>query len=268
MISILILTKNEERNIKRAILSVNDLVRKLEGEIIVLDCGSTDRTVEIAKELGAHTFHREWTSYSDQRNYGLTLCKGPWVFVLDADEEVSAELAKSISEELCNPKYEAYKVCRKVFYLGDFLNYTWYPEWRIRLFKKEVVKFSGNIHERIDYYGKVGKLKGDLYHYSFKDLKHHIDKSIHYAELFSEIEAKRKKSISLIKLIGSPIVYFIKFYILKRGFLDGKRGLIASIISSFYAFMKYAFLYERTLLDKHFQQNERRVDRVEEEDPR
>lgn len=267
MISVLICTKNEEENIKRAILSVRDLVNEVGGEIIVLDSGSTDRTVYIAEALGARTYFRPWTNYADQRNYGITLCKGPWILIIDADEELSKELARNILNELKNPKYDVYKICRKVFYLGKFLNHTWYPEWRIRLFKKGLVKFYGSIHEGVNYSGKIGFIKGDLYHYSFKSISHHIEKSIYYAKLFAEIEAKKLKSVKLLKLVGSPLVYFIKFYFLKKGFLDGKRGLIASVISSFYAFMKYAFLYEKNQLDRHFQHNENKEDIKEEGHP-
>lgn len=240
MLSVLILTKNEEENIQRAIKSVKDLA----GEVVVLDSGSTDRTVEIAKSLGAKVFFREWTTYSDQLNYGISLCSGEWVFVLDADEEVSEELKRSIKEELKAPKYEAYEVCRRTCYLGRFLRHAWYPEWRLRLFKKGRVAFEGTLHERVIFEGKVGRLKGDLYHYSFKDLEHQYIKTVKYAKLMAQEAHEKGRKFRLTNLLFNPLWHFFKVYFLDLGFLDGKRGLMVAFSGFVYTFLKYKFLYE------------------------
>ncbi len=246
MLSVLIRTKNEEENIERAIRSVQDLA----DEVVVVDSGSTDRTVEIAKSLGAKVFFREWTGYSDQLNYGVGLCGGDWVLVLDADEEVSRELKESIREEIKRPRYEAYEVCRRTCYLGRFLRHAWYPEWRLRLFKKGKVAFEGVLHERVVFEGKVGRLRGDLYHYSFKNLEHQYLKTVKYAKLMAQEAYAKGKKFRLINLLFNPLWHFFKVYLLDLGFLDGKRGLMVAFSGFVYTFLKYKFLYELELKEK------------------
>ncbi|MFN3976682.1 MAG: glycosyltransferase family 2 protein [Aquificaceae bacterium] len=246
MLSVLIPTKNEERNIERAIRSVQSLV----DEIIVLDSGSTDRTVEIAKGLGAKVFFKEWEGYPSQLNYGIGLCSGEWVLVLDADEEVSEELREGIKRELENPRYEIYQVCRRTYYLGDFLKHAWYPEWRVRLFKKGKVRFEGALHERAIFEGKAGRLKGDLYHYSFKSLEDQYLKIIKYAKIMA-VEMKEKgKRFRWYNLLLNPLWHFMKVYLLKLGFLDGVRGFFVAMSGAIYVFLKYKFLYELELEEK------------------
>ena len=246
MLSVLICTKNEERNIERAIKSVKGLAQ----EIIVVDSGSTDRTVEIAKSLGAKVFFKEWEGYANQLNYGISLCSSEWVLVLDADEEVSKELKEGIKRELEKPRYEVYQVCRRTYYLGDFLKHAWYPEWRIRLFKKGKVRFEGALHERAVFKGKSGKLKGDLYHYSFKSLEDQYLKTIRYAKIMAMEMKEKGKRFRGYNLVFNPIWHFIKVYLLKLGFLDGVRGFLVAMSGAIYVFLKYKFLYEMELKEK------------------
>lgn len=246
MLSVLIRTKNEERNIERVIKSVQGLA----DEIVVLDSGSTDRTVEIAKSLGAKVFFKEWEGGGNQLNYGVGLCSGEWVLVLDADEEASIELRESIKKELKNPRYEVYKLCRRTFYLGDFLNHAWYPEWRVRLFKKGKVRFEGELHESVIFEGKAEKLKGDIYHYSFKSLEDQYLKVVKYAKTMADVMKKEGKSFRLHNLIFNPLWHFFKVYFLKLGFLDGIRGFFVAMSGAIYVFLKYKFLYELELKDK------------------
>jgi len=246
MLSVLIRTKNEEKNIERAIRSVQSLA----DEIVVLDSGSTDRTVEIAKNLGAKVFFKEWEGYDKQLNYGIGLCSKDWVLVLDADEEVSSELRESIRKELKSPSYEVYKLCRKTFYLGDFLNHAWYPEWRVRLFKKGKVRFEGELHESVVFEGKAGKLKGDIYHYSYKSLEDQYLKTVKYAKIMANRMKEEGKKFRLYSLIFNPLWHFFKIYFLKLGFLDGVRGFLVAMSGAIYVFLKYKFLYELELKDK------------------
>ncbi|MGC9081217.1 glycosyltransferase family 2 protein [Sulfurihydrogenibium sp.] len=246
-LTVLILTKNEEKNIERAIKSVLDIAE----EIVVLDSGSTDRTVEIAKNLGAKVFFREFDTYSDQRNYGLSICNGDWILVLDADEEVSEKLRENIKRELENPKFDCYEIPRRTYYLGRFLKYAWYPEYRKRLFRKGKVRYEGKLHEKVICDGKVGRLEGDLYHYSFKNLYHQFIKNIEYARIMAEIMHSEGKKFKLYKLIINPFVIFFKLYFLKLGFLEGTRGLIIAFSGFLYVFLKYAFLYELKLKEKY-----------------
>ncbi len=239
-LSIVILTKNEEENIVRAIKSVKDIA----NEIIVLDSGSEDRTVEIAESLGAKVFFHPFESYPKQVNNAISLTSNIWIFVLDADEELSDELKTSIKNELKNPRYDCYFVNRRTFFLGKFLNHTLYPEWRLRLFKKGKVKYEGEIHEVVKCFGKIGKLHGDLYHYSFKDFQDFVEKNLRYSRLSAQILYKKGKKSRALDLTFRPVWTFFKFFLLKKGFLDGWRGFTISLSYAFFNLAKYTFLKE------------------------
>jgi glycosyltransferase involved in cell wall biosynthesis len=246
-LSVLILTKNEEKNIKRAIESVKDIA----DEIVVLDSGSTDRTVEIAKSLGAKVFFHQWDGYPQQLNRGIGLCSEDWVLVLDADEEVSEELRNSISKAISSRTAEVYMVCRKTYYLGKFLEHTWYPEWRVRLFKKGLVRFEGDLHEQAIFKGEAHRLRGELYHYSYESLYHQYEKTLKYARTMAESYHKKGKKFRLYNLLFNPPWSFFKVYFLQKGFLDGVRGFLVAFSSFFYTFLKYMFLLELELKEKH-----------------
>ncbi|MEJ5173411.1 MAG: glycosyltransferase family 2 protein [Hydrogenothermaceae bacterium] len=249
-ISAVILTKNEELNIERAIKSLKDIA----DEIIVVDSGSTDKTVDIATSLGAKVYFRQWDSFANQRNFGIEKSLFNWILMIDADEEVSQELKLNIKQEILNPKYQAYEIPRRTYYLGKFLKYTWYPEWRLRLFKKGVLTFKGDLHETpvfLDKDIKVGKLKGDLYHYSYRNLYHQYIKTVDYAKTMAESYHRNGKRFKFYKLLLSPFVMFFKNYFLKLGFLDGYRGFFVAVSSFFYVFLKYLFLYEIELKEKY-----------------
>jgi glycosyltransferase involved in cell wall biosynthesis len=247
-LSVVIVTKNEEKVIGRCIDSIKDIA----DEILVIDSGSEDKTVEIAEEKGARVIKRKWPGYPKQVQYGIDTAKNDFVLVLDADEEVSKDLKISIIENVKNPlDFSCFSLKRKTFYLGKFLEHTWYPEWRIRLFKKDKVRYEGYLHETVLCDGKIGNLSGDLYHYSFKSLKHQFLKAIEYADTASKELFEKGKKASFKHLLLNPLWSFIKNFIINRGFLDGKRGFIASVYMSFYTFMKYAFLYEKSLRSKY-----------------
>ncbi len=246
-LSVVILAKNEENTIGRAIRSVKNIA----DEILVIDSGSTDKTVEKAKEEGATVIFNKWEGYPKQVQFGINKAKNMYVLVIDADEEVSEKLQKSIKQALSNPKFRCYKLQRKTFYMGKFLEHTWYPEWRIRLFHKDYVKYEGFLHETVVCKGNIGVLNGDLYHYSFKSLKHQFLKAIDYAQTSAIQLHKEGKKADIKHLFLNPVWSFIKFFLLQKGFLDGKRGFIASVYMAFYTFLKYAFLYEKQLEEKY-----------------
>ncbi len=246
-LSVIILTKNEEKNIERAIKSVEPIA----DEIIVLDSGSTDKTVEIAKSLGAKVFFREFDNFSSQKNYAIGLSNEGWIFSLDADEEVSKELRESIKKAIEKGDFSCYEVPRRTYYLGKFLDYVWYPEYIVRLFKKGYGKYEGQLHEKLVCNGKVGRLEGDLYHYSYKNLYHQFIKTVDYAQKMAEILYKKGKKPKLYNLLINPIFIFIKLFFIKKGFLEGKRGIIIAVSGFVYVFLKYAFLYELHLKEKY-----------------
>lgn len=246
-LSVLIRTKNEERNIQRAIRSVQGLA----DEIVVLDSGSEDNTIKLAKNMGAEVFFKEWEGYSQQINYGIELCQGEWIFLLDADEELTEELRDSIREAISTQEYKAYMVNRRTYYMGRFLSHAWQPEWRVRLFKKGHVRFEGVLHEKAIFSGKAGKLKGYLNHYSFKSLDHQYKKLVEYARLMAKAMKEEGRSFRLYKLLLNPLWDAFKVYFLKLGFLEGLRGISIAFSTFFYVFLKYLFLWEMELKEKY-----------------
>ncbi|WP_333784743.1 glycosyltransferase family 2 protein [Thermocrinis sp.] len=246
-LSVLILTKNEEKNLPRAIESVKDIA----SEIVVLDSGSTDATVNVAKSLGAKVFYHPWDGYSNQLNRGVQVCSKDWIFVLDADEEVSEELRDSIREAISSNKAEVFMVCRQTYYLGGFLRHAWYPEWRVRLFKKGAVSFEGELHESAVFKGKASKLRGNLYHYSYKNLFDQYEKTIKYAKIMAEINYRKGKKFRIYNLLFNPVWSFFKVFLFQMGFLDGLRGFAVAISAFIYTFLKYIFLLELEMKEKH-----------------
>ena len=246
-LSVAIITYNEEDIIGRTLEAVKDIA----SEIVVVDSGSTDRTREIAESYGAKVYVEEWKGYAGQKNSALEKCTQEWVLFLDADEVVSEELKRSIIEELRNPKADGYIINRRTYYLGKLLKYTWQPEWRLRLVKKSAKPlWKGDIHEAIELKGSVKKLKGSLIHYSYRDLLDHVDKIKRFCRSLSITMYERGKKAGSIELILHPLWMFFKTFLLKRGFLDGYPGLIASVMTGFYTFLKYAMLKELEIKDK------------------
>ena len=241
-ISAVIICKNEERNIQRCLESL-DFVE----EIVVVDSGSTDRTVEICKRFTDRVFYHPWAGYVEQKNYALAQATHEWVLSLDADEVVSAKLKGNIRKALKNNKgkYNGYRLNRHVYYLGRWINHCWYPEYKIRLFKKSKGEWVGkNLHERVKLEGKYCDLPGDLNHYTYRNISQHLCT----IDFFSSTAAKEKfedgKSANLFTLLLHPVFQFFKLYVLKRGFLDGMPGFIIAVLSAYYTFLKYAKLWE------------------------
>ncbi len=239
-LSVIILTKNEEKNIKRAIESVKSIA----SEVLVIDSGSTDNTTTIASSLGAKVIFNKWVSYPSQVQFGIDKASQKYVLVIDADEELSKELQESI-KSFIEKDLDIGILIRRTFYMGKFLRHIWSKEKRIRIFKKGVCKYEGELHERVICKNlKKTILKGYLNHYSFESLKDQFEKTLFYSQKNAEIYYQKGKKFSIFNLIFNPIFMFIKMYFLKLGFLEGTRGIIIAFSGAFYVFMKYAFLYE------------------------
>jgi len=245
MLSVAIITQNEENNIARCISSVRDIA----DEVIVVDSGSSDRTVEIARDLGAKVTHQEWLGFAGQKNFAAGLAGMDYILMLDADEEVSTTLRSSIQEAVQAKQFDGWELNRKTYYLGNFLEHVWHPEWRLRLFRKGKGRFEGDIHEKVVCAGEVGRLRGDLYHYSYKSLKDQILRLARYAEQSAALMQKEGKQFHFINLFFNPCWAFAKVLI-RGGLLDGYRSLIAAAFEAIYTFLKYAFLLEAELREK------------------
>jgi len=251
VISAYIITKNEEKNIGRALESIQWM-----DEIIVLDSGSTDKTVEIAKNYGAHVETEAFKGFVRQKNMAMELCRGHWLFNLDADEEVTPELRKSIHQVLNDtilPETPVlFKVCRKTMYMGRWIKHCgWYPEYRARLSRDRNAKWKGEVlHERLESNGMSDCIHGDLLHRPYANLGEHLRTIDCYSELWAKREASKGRKTGFYSLLFRPFLKFIKMYIVIAGFMDGRQGIIASIMGAWYTFMKYIRLYELSRDDK------------------
>ena len=242
-LSVVIITYNEEENIRGCLESAN-----WSDEIVVVDSFSTDRTVEIAREFTPNVFQNRWTNFSQQKNLALEKASNEWVLNVDADERVTPELKKEILRILNSGSIsiDGYYIPYRNHYLGKWIRHCgWYPDYHLRLFRRNKGKFNNRlVHESVIVEGKKGHLKSHLEHFSYKNLSDHLARIDKYAWLAAQEMLGRGKSTRAFDLLFRPLARFIRMYLIKRGFLDGIYGLIVSLMGSFYVFTKYLKLWE------------------------
>ena len=245
-LSLVVITLNEEQRIQQCIESV-----PFADEVVVVDSGSTDRTIEIAEQAGARVIHQHWLGYGRQKQYAVEQANNDWVLSLDADEWLSAELSQSIQNILLVPRLYAYQSPRCNRFMGRWLKHgEGYPDLSLRLFHRAYAEWSSDVvHEKVVAKEAVGVLSGDLLHESEETLQQYLDKQNRYTTLQAEQLHRKGKQFVLPKLFLSPLLRFIKFYFFRRGFLDGVPGLIHILIGCHNSFMKQAKLLEKTLSD-------------------
>ncbi len=237
-ISATIITVNEERNIARAIESLRCV-----DEILIVDSGSTDRTVELAQNLGARIIEANWRGYSAQKNWAAEQATHEWVLSLDADEALSEALEAEIwNLKKTGPQYDAYTMPRLARYLGRWILHSgWYPDRKIRLYRRDKASFTGDfVHESVIVHGHVGALENNILHFTCESLSEHMKTLDRYTTLAAQELAARKVSVPLSKLIVDPAWTFFKSYVIQRGFLDGPEGLTIAHMAAFYTFLKYS----------------------------
>jgi len=237
-ISATIITQNEERNLPRAIESLRCC-----DEILVVDSGSTDRTVEIAEKYGARVLEANWRGYAGQKNYASDEAAHDWVLSIDADEALSEDLEAEIWQIKKNgPQYDAYTVPRMAQYLGRWILHSgWYPDRKIRLFDRRKANWVGQfVHESVVCTGRVGALEGNLLHYTCGSLSEHLKSMDRYTTLAAEEVVARGESVGASRLLVDPPWTFFKTYFLRGGYLDGVEGLAIAYMASLYTFLKYA----------------------------
>ena len=241
-ISAVIITKNEQENIERCILSLKGIA----DEILVIDSGSTDKTIEISEKLGALVIKTEWLGYAETKNLGNEKAKFNYILSLDADEEISKDLKISLFQLKDTGFKGAFEFNRLTNYCGKWITHSgWYPDTKTRLFDKRLAKWGGEfVHETLNIEnGDVPThIRGDLFHYSYKNKKEHIERTRKYALLSAKKMYSANKTTSSIKPFISATAKFIKMYILKLGFLDGKLGFQLARISSQGVRFKYSEL--------------------------
>lgn len=253
-VSAFIVAHNEEQKLP-------DCLRSLRfcDEVIVVDSHSTDRTVEIAEQAGARVLIRKWNGYIEQKAFGLAQASHEWVLNIDADERICPELQRDIEAVLerdaagAEPASVAgYEMNRVVYHLGRWWRRGgWYPEWRLRLFRKSKVRWGGvEPHERPVPSGEVRRLAGELLHLTYDSLPHQFDRLQNLSTLSAKEEFARGKRARVSSLVFNPFLRFFKFYVLKRGFREGAAGLIVAVSEGWYTFMKYAKLWELEFLER------------------
>ncbi|MBC8414603.1 MAG: glycosyltransferase family 2 protein [Nitrospira sp.] len=241
-LSVCIISFNESANIGRCLESVWEIA----SEIVVVDSHSTDDTVAIAESFGAVVYREKWMGHVAQKNSALKKCTQPWILSLDCDEEVSDELKNNLAEALKSEEHTGYSINRRTYCFGKWIRYSCYPDWNTRLSRKDTAIWEGHDpHDMLKVSGKTGRMRGDILHYSYKNLEDYYSKTVAYAVIGAESYIKTGRKGGLLKLIFNPIAGFLKHYFLKLGFLDGVQGLILATGNFYYTFLKYSIIWER-----------------------
>lgn len=236
MLTVIIISKNEEANIRRCLESV-----RFADEIIVLDSGSTDNTMAIAKRYTDHVFMTDWPGYGVQKQRALSKAKGDWVLNLDADESVSEALQQEIKKAMDMNVADAYRIPIQMFFYNQPLKYSASPKRHIRLFKRANASYSNDIvHEKIQLPPniKIAKLKNAIMHHSYQDVSHVLYKLNKYSSYSAKIRIESKKSIGFGRTIMNTAWMFFRCFVLQRGFLDGRLGFLFALFSAQGAFYR------------------------------
>lgn len=239
-LSVTIITKNEEDNIQRCLNSV-----KWADEIVVVDSGSTDKTVDICKLYPNCKVHYiPWQGFGKQKQTAINLTKNDWVLSLDADEEISQELKEDIKRILDNPLANGYKIKRKSYFLNKIINHCgWNNDYTLRLFNRFKGKFNQKlVHESVNIEGNATIINSPIIHYTYPKIEDHVTKMIRYSKLGA---MNKKANASIVNALIRGFLKFFKMYFLKLGFLDGKRGFILCFNSGFGVYLKYIYIWEK-----------------------
>ncbi|OOF50073.1 glycosyltransferase [Rodentibacter genomosp. 1] len=249
-ISIAMIVKNEAKDLALCLDTVKDWV----DEIIILDSGSTDNTKEIALSYGAKFYENtDWPGFGKQRQIAQQYVTCDYVFWLDADERVTPELQASIKQAVQqNAENTVFKIPRVSEVFGREIRHSgWYPDYVVRLYRTDYAGYDDSlVHEKVRYpsHTRVEKLEGDLQHFTYKSIHHYLVKSANYAKAWADQRQAKNKKATLWQGSSHAIACFVKMYILKAGFLDGKQGFLLAALSAHSTFVKYAELWER---DQH-----------------
>ena len=218
------------------------------AEIVAVDSGSNDGTLELLAEFGARVIHADWRGFGPQKQFAIEQAAHDWVLCVDSDEIVSPALRDSIQAALAAPAFQCYEFPRCNRFLGRYLKHgEGYPDLSLRLFDRRQARWSDDVvHEKVITLGLVGRLKGDLLHHSEDSIESYLAKQNRYTTLAAKALLAEGAQPSSIKLVSSPVFRFIKFYGLRAGFLDGVPGLIHILIGCFNSFAKYAKMIELT----------------------
>lgn len=236
-LSVIIITKNEASNIRECLESV-----KWADEIIVVDSGSTDATVEICREFTSHVYSHDWPGFGVQKNRALNYASQDWVLSLDADERVTPELRAEIEAVILEDKTQGYEIPRLSSFCGRYMHHSgWYPDYVTRLFLLNSATFTNDlVHERVIVNGVVGRLKYNLLHESFRDLEQLLAKMNHYSSAGAEMLSQKGRDATLTQAILHGFWGFVRSYFLRAGFLDGAEGFMLAVSTAEGTYYRYA----------------------------
>jgi glycosyltransferase involved in cell wall biosynthesis len=237
-LSVIIITRNEEKNIRRCLESI-----RWADEIIVVDTFSNDKTVAICREFTDKVFQEKWSGYGPQKNFCASKAKNRWVLNVDADEIISLECAAAVQELLLSePKFSLYRFPRKNFIADRWVRYAgWYPDLISRLYDKNRVSFSESmVHERLIPDESAGVIDHPILHYSFDGLEDYVERQNRYSSLYAEGKKKLGWEANWRHLYLRPVWAFVKTYFIKQGFKEGFLGIFLALAIMFYTYLKYA----------------------------
>ncbi len=241
-ITVIVPTFNEEKNIRDCLESV-----KWADDIFVVDSFSTDRTLEIAREYTEHIVQHEYVNSATQKNWAIRQAQTDWIMVIDSDERVTPELRARIQDILQNgTEYDGFYIRRMTTFFGKLIRHCgWHTDYLVRLWRGGKGRYENlEVHADVIVDGKVGKIKDYFTHNTYRSFPHYLEKFGRYTTWAANDLYKRGKRATFINLTLRPIWRFIRTYIVRRGFLDGKHGLILSTLAAFSVFMKYAKLWD------------------------
>ncbi len=248
-ISATIITLNEEQNIGDCLASLD-----WADEIVVVDSGSTDRTEDICRTHPRVRFYsREWPGFGRQKNLAAQLALNDWLFNIDADERVSSRLKESLlSVDVAG--FQGFRVARENYFGKKWIRHCgWYPDYNLRLYNRKAAAFAErSVHEAVVCDGSVGKLSGDLVHFTYHGIDDYLKRMCHYSSLGAEEIVKAGKRPGVFSVLFKPGLTFFKMYLLKKGFLHGYTGLLLSLLYANYTFCKYSKAFELTRGKKHY----------------
>jgi glycosyltransferase involved in cell wall biosynthesis len=241
-LSVYMITYNNERTVRKALESV-----RWADEVVVVDSFSDDKTVEICREFTDKVFQRKWPGFRDQYQHAAEQTSHPWVLFLDADEEISNELAQEIRTAVNadGDGADGFMAHRRNQYLGRWIRYGgWYPDCEIRLYRRDRGRWEGGLFAKVAVRGKVGSLNHPYLHYPYRDISEQIQRADRYSRTAAEEMFQEGQRCRRVDLLFRPFFRFVKEYLLKAGFRDGVPGLVIITTTMFYVFMKYAKLWE------------------------
>lgn len=236
-LSACLITFNEEENLPRALTSL----ARIADEIVVVDCGSKDRTADIAREFSAKVITKTWTNFAEQKNAAVAAASHDWILSMDADEELSPDLRDALlAWKEKEPDHAVYEFARRAWYVGDWIYHSgWYPDRQRRLFHRDAARFSGIVHESLQFKGEPGRLGGDLLHYTIHTFSEHEEKVERYTTLAAQqMYAAGKHSWRGAMWLATPWSW-VKSYVIQLGFLDGARGWTISRMAARSTWLKF-----------------------------